>query len=320
MLTRLLSLFVSLLAGVCISCEQSAQRQEITGAQEVTAIDSLATSVQVRQFVRKWGDDCYRFIVTDSLYQGCINRQTCFTPKNRRGWVKADFDNDGRIDLLVTGRDSEHFVWGRSIICFLNKRQQSPRIIWLAEDGDDCPVAQVGYLRNKAIIRYAHVSFDKLRGRQTANSRQAVCQIDTLVFKEPGFIEYNGAPKDYQIQRVAFSTEACYGSCPIFALHLARNGAATYQAEEYNERKGAFTATVDTQTIKELWDLLNYLDFPRLEEKYAARFTDLPTCTLTITYADGKVKTIEDYGEQGTFGLQRAYKLLFKLRNSQAWK
>ncbi|RZK19087.1 MAG: hypothetical protein EOO56_14900 [Hymenobacter sp.] len=318
--TRLLFFSISVLAGLCISCEQNARRQEVFEAQEITAIDSLATSAQVRQFVRKWGSNCYRFIVTDSLYQDCVDRQTCLTPDNRRSWVKADFDNDGSTDLLVTGRDSEHFVRDRSIICFLNKRQQSPRIIWLAEDGDDCPVAQVGYLRNKAIIRYAHVSLSKLRGAQTTSSRQSVCRIDTLVFKEPGFIEYSRAPKDYQIQRVAFSTEACYGSCPIFELHVARNGAATYRAEEYNERKGTFTATVDAQAIKELWDLLNYLNFPQLEEKYAVRATDHPTCTLTITYADGKVKTIEDYGEQGTFGLQRAYELLFALRNSQAWK
>jgi hypothetical protein len=240
-------------------------------------------------------------------------------PENRRSWVKADFDADGRTDLLVTGRDSEHLVRDKSIICFLNKRQLGLQSIRLSKDESNCTVAQAGYLRNKAIIRYAYVSSNKLRKPGVAKS-SPVCHVDTLVFKGPGFIEYNRAPKDYQIQEVTLSTGACYGSCPIFDLHLSRNGAATYRATEYNERKGLFTAKIDAQTIKEIWSMLNYLDFPQLEEQYEVSVSDEPTCTLTIIYANGRVKTIVDYGEQGTFGLQQVYKLLFALRRSQAWK
>jgi hypothetical protein len=32
------------------------------------------------------------------------------------------------------------------------------------------------------------------------------------------------------------------------------------------------------------------------------------------------VKTIEDYGEEGTLGLRQVYDLLFELRATQQWK
>ncbi|TVT39233.1 hypothetical protein FNT36_16380 [Hymenobacter setariae] len=320
MLIRSLSWFLGLSAVVCVGCEQNDNYQTLSGVQTATAIDSLTTRAQVQQFVRRWGDYCYGFIVADSLAPNCTTTQLCLSPEKRRSWVKADFDGDGRTDLLVTGRNSKHFLSARNIICILNKRQPGLQSVWLAKGEYNCAVAQVSYLNKKPIIRYAHVLYGRLQKLRANISPQLVCQADTLVFKEPGFIEYNRAPKDYQIQQIALSTEACFGSCPIFDLCLSRNGAATYRAKAYNKQKGTFTAMVDAPTIKELWTLLNYLDFPQLEEKYSVGISDQPTCTLTITYANGKVKTIVDYGEQGTFGLQRVYKLLFALRGSQAWK
>jgi len=55
------------------------------------------------------------------------------------------------------------------------------------------------------------------------------------------------------------------------------------------------------------------------DNSYRVSWTDDQTSTLKITYDNGKVKTIRDYGLIGTFGLSQAYKLLFDLRGSQPW-
>jgi hypothetical protein len=49
-------------------------------------------------------------------------------------------------------------------------------------------------------------------------------------------------------------------------------------------------------------------------------WTDDQTCTLKITYDNGKTKTITDYGKIGTYGLNRVYSILFSLRQNQKWK
>ena len=48
--------------------------------------------------------------------------------------------------------------------------------------------------------------------------------------------------------------------------------------------------------------------------------TDRPSCNLTITYNQGKKKTIHDYGKKGTFGLQKLYKMISRLRTNQNWE
>ena len=57
-----------------------------------------------------------------------------------------------------------------------------------------------------------------------------------------------------------------------------------------------------------------------VKEKYAVNWSDDQTSILTITYDGGKTKTIKDYGLVGTFGLNRVYDLIFKLRDNQQWR
>ncbi len=55
------------------------------------------------------------------------------------------------------------------------------------------------------------------------------------------------------------------------------------------------------------------------KDKYAVNWTDDQASILEITFDNGKVKKIYDYGLIGTFGLDRVYQLLFKLRENQKW-
>jgi len=67
-------------------------------------------------------------------------------------------------------------------------------------------------------------------------------------------------------------------------------------------------------------NLLNYIDFETLQDNYAVNWTDDQTAKLKVTYDNGKVKSIRDYGLLGTYGLDRVYQLLFELRENQKWE
>ena len=220
------------------------------------------------------------------------------------------------MDLLVTGYPSSSSL-RRRITCFLDLGEQNFKEVRLNSRVYDCAVFQPGRVKNGAAICYAHIVIDRSYG---VARKAPACQVDTLIFDKTHFIEYNQTPRDYQIQRVAFSTTECYGTCPVFSLQMDHSGSATHQAGKHSKKQGTFAATIDAPARSELWSLLNYLNFPKLQDHYAISATDNPTYTLLITYADSKVKTIEDYGGEGTFGLRRIYELLFRLRTTQAWQ
>lgn len=282
-------------------------------------ITNLTNASQVQQFVRERKSEYFDgkgFILSDSLSPACTGYPVCKTLGKQVSWVKADFDGNNRLDLLVTGYRSSSSS-SRYVTCFLDQGEQKFDEIRLATGAYNCDVTQLGYVGSKPVIFYTH---SQIQGARFTKNRKSICKQDTLIFRKNGFVEYNRAPQDCRIEKIVFSTNACYGTCPIFTLQLARNGAATYHAEQYNKLKGDFTAVVQAQPLTEVWALLNYLNFPRLQNNYSVSVTDQPTCTLTITYGGGKVKTIEDYGEQGTFGLRQVYDLLFALRTTQAWQ
>lgn len=279
-----------------------------------TRFDSLASARQVQQLLRTV-PALAGIQLADSLPWPCADRLSCGRPGRVAGWSRADLDGNGRTDLLVTGSFPGS---GRATRVLLDSGQRRLHPGWLGGYGDDCAVAQLVPMRGQAGIRYVHLRYPA--PFSSPGPPRSVCLVDTLVFHEGQLVEYNPAPHDYRIERVEYSAGACFGTCPIYTLALTAAGAATYRAEEFVPRKGTFTATVPAPARQQLWHLLNYLDFPRLQDSYTLPITDMSTGTLTITYAGGRVKTITDYGQQGTLGLGRAYELLEVLRTSQRWK
>jgi hypothetical protein len=274
----------------------------------------LLTTRQVQQFLRQ---QCKWFTLSDVRLASCVYHSNCVQSGTTKAWLRADFDGDGREDIVVVGHPSKNSAYQDALLCFLDTGKPRPQLIQVLYRQYHCPVLQLVRIKNQPAIRYTHVV---LVGGRFEGDAKPVCQTDTLVVKNRQLVEYERTTKDYQIRAITFRTEACYGTCPIFELQLSRAGTAVYQAEEYNDRHGRFTATVAPAQVTELWHLLNSLHFPRLNSFYNIGITDQPTCILTIIYANGQVKTIEDYGEEGTLGLRQVYKLLFELRATQRWK
>ncbi|HVV55791.1 MAG TPA: DUF6438 domain-containing protein [Mucilaginibacter sp.] len=142
---------------------------------------------------------------------------------------------------------------------------------------------------------------------------------DTLVVKFGAFVEYSRNIDHRKVRKLSFSTTACFGKCPVFDLHIESDGTAEYDAYNYNSETGRFTGKIDSIKLNQLFGLIEYLNLKSLNDNYKVLWTDDQTCMLTVRYNDGTVKTIQDYGGEGTFGLRQLYHLLFGLRKSQYW-
>lgn len=282
--------------------EVSSRRNKIDDIQNAKDIDRLLTAIDKKGFES--------FSVNESLtfkdYRGQQDTGCNELAKSIKAepWVKADFDNNGLSDLLIIGKS-----YGHSIIVIMDVGYNKFEIKSLTKKMfQDCSVPVVKKSHGQTFIEY-----NSLDDNQVTTI--------SLVFKFGDFVEQNSQSKSYKIEKISYKTSGCFGTCPIFELEVNSNKYAVYKPIDFNKKKkGTYQSIVKQVNFDELIGLLNYIDFPSLSDRYSVSWTDDQSAGLTITYNDGKVKTINDYGLIGTFGLSRIYKILFDMRENQDWK
>ena len=132
---------------------------------------------------------------------------------------------------------------------------------------------------------------------------------------------------------VEYKAGACFGSCPIFTITINPDRTAIFEAEHFNfsktfskgefdkPREGTFTGIIKESDYQKLIQLLDGLKVKSLNEKYGNRnVTDMATCYLTVKFADGTTKQLEDYGKKGSEKLVELYRFFEDLRHNQDWK
>ena len=296
--------------------------QLASGQRIPTKIEKAESEADVEMLIRSLGEGYKNFTIKPiNQFQGShggINfcKRMSDSLHITRSFYKADFDKNGYPDLLVIGEN-----YGFEIVIVMSYGNDSLNPYRLTRKSfQECTFPKI--LEN-TIIRYYYMS---IPGRMEKN-RKASLQFANLVFKYGDFIEYNPLPKKYSIERIDFKTTICFGTCPVFNISINGDKSSSFEAQEFNKQTdtsaeitGTFKSTLEDSSFNEIINLLEYIDFPSLKDEYSVSWTDDQTSTLTVTYNNGKIKTITDYGMIGTFGLDRLYQLLFALRFNQHWK
>jgi hypothetical protein len=122
------------------------------------------------------------------------------------------------------------------------------------------------------------------------------------------------------IKKIEFETTMCFGACPAFKIIINNDRTAIYDAYKFNVDSGSFRTIIDTAEFNKIIILINKTDFFNLKDKYEVRMSDEQTSYLTITYDNGRMKKIIDYGLSGTTELENLYEEFFELRNNQRWR
>lgn len=246
-------------------------------------------------------------------------------------FYKTDFDNNGFTDLLVIGDDhsciaSSNQSCSYSPIVVLNFGNKNYKAINISQYFNDYFVPKITKINNSNLLEiYRPIKKNQEQKLVSKNPQKQVLQ-----YKFGDFIEYNSNDKNYiPIKKIEFSTGGCFGACPIFKLIIDKDRHAQFIAEHFNfddnmdnwseNIEGEFLTTINKNDYQALISTLEYIDFPKLDDNYAVGWTDDQSVTLKITYGNNKVKTIEDYGASGTYGLIKVYKMLFDFRTNQKW-
>ena len=276
-------------------------------ANAANKIDSLKTDADVESFIRSLhpGYKEFKLAMPSDL---CMSE--CFRTETIKYRDTADFDGNQQTDLLVTG------LLGTD----------NPINIVVVDTGSGYNVVSLGCdlqffgscfitvdSKNRSLLRK---HFDIYEGWTPCG----FIQHELMEYKFGGFIEYTRDHVSKPISKIALSTTYCYGPCPIFDMSIDEKGEVLYNAKHDNPDTGTFRTKVDRAIFNDMAGLVNYINVDSLNSRYDIGITDLATYYLTVTYADGSTRIIEDYGSSGTAGLRLLYSKFFSIRQKVNWQ
>ncbi|WP_281631716.1 DUF6438 domain-containing protein [Flavobacterium luteolum] len=286
-------------------------------------IDELKTDKDVEDFIKTvapefvkkvWKDFDYgnfRIVSTDSIYTN-LKCQKIFNQSDINNWKKVDINNDGLTDLLFI----PHY-YGYSQYAIIDQGSNNFKLTRFIIDFSICEYVKPIKVKdkNELQIRKVNLPFD------FDDNIEKYIKIDTLTYKFNSFIELNDKVIiDNKIKSIEVKTDYCFGTCPVFKLTINKNGLAEFDGIEFTKFRGKSIKQFDPKNVAEIFDLLNYIEIKKLKDYYEVNYTDASTATLDITFEDGSIKKIKDYGLSGTYGLSALYSKLTKLATETEWK
>lgn len=328
---KIIKLFVFLF--VFASCKN---KTEFIKAQSIQSeIDNLNSKSEIETFIQK-SDTNYKSYELKNIQdfnrshgRDSINKILANKLNVKTNYEKVDFDNNGYTDLLAIGDNNTCYGEGGkscsfSPIVLMNYGKNKTKIFAIDLDWGRAIVPKVEFINSQPFLVIYQPKIIDWNKKTYSESKT------TLTFKFGDFIEYNENPKKNKIDKIEFSTSGCFGTCPIYQLSLNRDSLSIFNAQYYNfnkdrevtygEEEGVFTTKIIKMEFDKLEEILNYCDFENLSNEYSVGHTCDQTGDLKITFNNGKVKTISDYGMIGTYGLKILYEKLAELRFNQKWR
>ena len=233
-------------------------------------------------------------------------------PENKK-WGVADFDKNGKPDLLITGT-----IDGVRNLAY----------VILAEENNQYKLNDLspgGYFLTPVSVIKSIGNDNLILLQQSVSAKK---WSDTLIYKYGVFLKYNSSVKQRKISMLHYRSTGCLGGCPVYKIMLDNSLNATLEATRSahplsnpaDSLQGTYYSKLTPEKFNELTELINYIDLSSLDDRYSVSKTDQPTGIIEIVFADGTFKRIDDYGKDGTPALRVFHEYLENLRFSQSWK
>lgn len=101
-----------------------------------------------------------------------------------------------------------------------------------------------------------------------------------------------------KIERIAFYSTACYGTCPSMYLEIDDEGNILFHGRNYTEKDGFFTGQISDVELQLIEQKIHNIDLDSLLKRYSAPWTDSQTCGV-------KIKTSTNEIESSAYGLNK---------------
>jgi hypothetical protein len=326
---KIIKLFV--LVFIFASCKK--ETEFIKTPTTPSEVDNLSTKAEIEKFIQKSDTNYKKYELRHlqdfnrSHENDSINKVLANKLNVKTYYTKVDLDNNGYTDLLAIGDNHTCFGEGGkscsfSPIIVMNYGKNKTKIFNIDLEWEKAIVPKVEYINSQPFLVIYKEKLVDWKKKTYSESRTI------LTFKFGSLIEYNENPNKNKITKIEFNTSGCFGTCPVYKLTLNKDSLSIFNAQYYNftenvdhgKEEGVFSVMINRKEFDQLEEYLNYCDFENLKKDYFVMHTDDQTGGLKITFNNGKVKTISDYGMVGTYGLNALYEKLAQLRFSQRWQ
>lgn len=113
--------------------------------------------------------------------------------------------------------------------------------------------------------------------------------------------------KPVKINKIEYYHGPSLWSGPEFKAEIFEDGTLVYDGIRGVEKLGKYRGKLDKVILDDLMNKLIIADIPSLKSHYSNFMTDAASSTLTVTYNETEVKSIEDYNEGGPIELLWVY-------------
>lgn len=277
-------------------------------------VENLKTFKEVATFLEKEISKEYTF---DTIFEG---EDEIDTEDFNEVVQKVDLDADGDTDLVID--------YIGDMIFILNKGNNKYEEIKMLED-QIFSFTSIEKIKGKTLIihktelsNFETRDLEKVitaeKNKKIEIIRDIKFYVDTLEVKYGVFLQHNKKKQKIknEIKEIHFEATACYGSCPVFELKIPSNGNLEYFGKRFTNFQGRKKLKLSSEEIETLFGLIEYTDVKNLKDRYAINATDNPSAILKVTFKNGDVKEIYDYGRFGTYNLRVIYKKLLEISKS----
>jgi hypothetical protein len=107
---------------------------------------------------------------------------------------------------------------------------------------------------------------------------------------------------------ITLTRTVCFGYCPAYSVTINGAGEVRYEGRAFVNVVGEARGRVSPDEVARLVARFDEIGFERLQDRYVAQVTDLPTYTISLRRGD-HVKTVVDYAGMAV-GMPQAVRAL----------
>lgn len=225
----------------------------------------------------------------------------------------ADFNKDGKQDLVVSYAErtpSQKYVDGFYVMTFVSTLSGDYKKKNLWGEYDHLYGSPVQLLSNPLSFVLARLEYE---------FREEKIRYDTLKYFQGEFVNVNDACVK-AFDSIKYYRSSNWVSSSHQYSHLTVFPNMTMKREDFSDgNKRIYTCSLKVEVFDSLYKLICQVNVWNLKDSYEMKsISDAGTSHLVIGHR-GVVKTIDDYGHWGNFGLGALYKVLNRLSSEAQW-
>lgn len=243
--------------------------------------------------------------------------------ENLKPIFKADLNGDGKQDYLVNLEYKKDSV-NENIVRYIDEEGHTWNCAILLSSVKGYKILNPGRNGVYGIFAAKTINYNDqnliklLNFKIHFDNKNDVLKYDTLMIRNNELTEFIKAKNNYTISEIIFTQFGGYSPGIEYTVNFNKDS-IILNAKYYKNLNGTFFGN-NNENFENLGLYLNNIDFKNLQDRYSDGCCDHSAIETKIVYANGKIKTIYDYGEKGSLGLVKFYEAVHAIMEKQKWQ